>query len=887
MMRYTKIQFFIFLLCLAAATAACSDDGIVQPTDHGACTITVDSSPGITVLSRADNTDDENPEFYMGTTRFYFYTSNATNIAGICAKTVNINAYNSSINTLSLTDSEIEKIFGTTATECCVYAVSNLPGNVSIGSNPTISELKAIALSTDFVNSDVSSFVMDGIGTVTLDRDNSTMSGSVSLQRAAAKITLDLAIKEKIEVEGELYEPVIDDDHKIYATLYNCATSGAVDAVVQSPVRDSGSTYRRAYTANGTVAYDDETYDAYTHDAFYTYPASWSTDNDTDIHVSLAISWKKTDTKTNTVSYVTYNYQVPINIANKIIERNHHYKISLRVGVISGEVEGETSEIDAKGLSYEIAEWTNDGTVVNAILTRNHYLMVHDNSYSLIGQSKLSFQYQTCYEARAYLVSVCFNATRYDNQLVYLYNSTFDETTQTFAEVSDDEYSDLDKQLREKYASVPEYIAANYTPGESCTMLTNIAEYDTSSDNNVGTITFNADIESMASAVFRPLTFTIAIVNTPEHKSGRQLITITQYPSKYVEYGAAGNAFVNGYYSHLYADNSYTAPDDLPSGSLENGSNGYRSLHFTYNDYSTDGYYTSESDTWIGGSSIKIFGYPQTSNADNLTTTSYEYLQGSWTTWSETDFKYTIDVHVTAFSPNDHTYSYHTSSTNEETRSYKIGDPRIKGNYINDAHTSGTYAKGDQTIYDYYYAGRTRVDDTDGTTHYDRMVKPWPNVADIKIGGTSTEYDDVISPLYKIQSTYGNAKTGINFEIAQKRCATYQEAGYPAGRWRLPTLAEIAFIIHLQDKDVIERYFKSTSSSTTIRASTGGYWTSSGGKVIAPYEGVRDYIYYIPGYKDTNNANTYPAWVRCVYDLWLWGNEQSTPTHKFHPKPTK
>jgi hypothetical protein len=265
-----------------------------------------------------------------------------------------------------------------------------------------------------------------------------------------------------------------------------------------------------------------------------------------------------------------------------------------------------------------------------------------------------------------------------------------------------------------------------------------------------------------------------------------------------------------------------------------------------------------------------------------MVTTSYEYLQGAWTTWSETDFKFTIDVHVTAFSKNDHTYKYNTSANDAETHSYQLGDPRINANFDNDAHVTGEYVN-DNTLYDYLVSGSTRVD-ADGVTHYDRKVNPWPNVDKIKIGGTTSDYDNIISPLYKIQSTYGNARSALKFDVAQKRCATYQESGYPAGRWRLPTLAEIAFIITLQENDAISRYFNSNVS--TIRAGSGGYWTSSGGRVIPPSTS-RDYTHYTPNYKDqlvANKAST--AWVRCVYDLWYWGTEQSTPTHKYYPEPT-
>jgi hypothetical protein len=110
------------------------------------------------------------------------------------------------------------------------------------------------------------------------------------------------------------------------------------------------------------------------------------------------------------------------------------------------------------------------------------------------------------------------------------------------------------------------------------------------------------------------------------------------------------------------------------------------------------------------------------------------------------------------------------------------------------------------------------------------------------------------------------------FDVAQKRCATYQEAGYPAGRWRLPTLAEIAFIVKLQNEKVINKFFNDKG--------TYGYWTSSGG-CVKPSETSMTY---------TANASEI-SWGVCVYDLWYWQDgdpvtHQTLPTHQYHIKPT-
>ena len=111
---------------------------------------------------------------------------------------------------------------------------------------------------------------------------------------------------------------------------------------------------------------------------------------------------------------------------------------------------------------------------------------------------------------------------------------------------------------------------------------------------------------------------------------------------------------------------------------------------------------------------------------------------------------------------------------------------------------------------------------------------------------------DMISPLFMIASSYG-VTLDVSKENARKRCATYQEDGYPAGRWRLPTQAEVEYIVSLSAWKVIPTLFGNSSGGTT------NYWSANGGVTV-----------------NTTNGTVSPATsmssgpVRCVYDLWYW-----------------
>jgi len=128
----------------------------------------------------------------------------------------------------------------------------------------------------------------------------------------------------------------------------------------------------------------------------------------------------------------------------------------------------------------------------------------------------------------------------------------------------------------------------------------------------------------------------------------------------------------------------------------------------------------------------------------------------------------------------------------------------------------------------------------------------------------ATDQPDYISPQFVICSSYANSRSQSRKELpewygdfgkAVLRCATYQEDGYPAGRWRLPTEAELAFIMELQGKGFIP-----TVAVNRTWASSGKVLTVDGSS-----------------YSFVNTAYTGNS-VRCVYDTWYWGTEDYSGT---------
>jgi hypothetical protein len=96
---------------------------------------------------------------------------------------------------------------------------------------------------------------------------------------------------------------------------------------------------------------------------------------------------------------------------------------------------------------------------------------------------------------------------------------------------------------------------------------------------------------------------------------------------------------------------------------------------------------------------------------------------------------------------------------------------------------------------------------------------------------------------------------------ARYRCASYQEDGYPAGRWRVPTSAELRFIGKLCAEQKLPPLF---SDGVT-------YWSASAGFTYNRSNG-------------TFTERTSADYVRCVYDEWYWGSERDA---KINPNPTR
>lgn len=109
----------------------------------------------------------------------------------------------------------------------------------------------------------------------------------------------------------------------------------------------------------------------------------------------------------------------------------------------------------------------------------------------------------------------------------------------------------------------------------------------------------------------------------------------------------------------------------------------------------------------------------------------------------------------------------------------------------------------------------------------------------------------MLAPAYRVSTKLsGSEYDGTPLEQARMRCASLQENGFPAGRWRLPTEAEIRFISNLSAQGVFEWQF------------SGNYWSANGAVNVNKNT------------KKVTKSSATVALLRCVYDSWYWGDDR-------------
>lgn len=748
----------------------------------------------------------------------YFYRDGATSSDAVFHKRLDLqdcyNSYNAHIDFLA---SEVSNLFLSSAT-CEVFAIANVPaslvpGNVSddlTGSSmPELMTLKVESTFGSAAGADhiPSSFVMTGYNTITLtSRAKATVAtGTVPLYRLAAKLELLVHVQDSVHlrttykdefnheyIAEEIWRPMTNKPGaiaQVEAYLENGYKEAAL-GVQQDPanhmVQISTTTPMTAALLEMFFKYSKNKmpYDDQT-TVTITEPKRWTySDFQAGLCAENEVGCEASGQTVNTVyMYSDPSYTYPITWSRGV-EKEPFFKLCL--------------------------PWSRDGVLLvykNGL--NNPPVEVAYNTAQKQYYYKVIFPVHTLESNNFYRLkmNVAILGSETDDALVELVPTYAVAGWQNKTEILEEAEVGNARFLSVAQSEYTLYnettLAIPFVSSDDCIISSATWTQATKNGSNSGnaaswftidgrTVRMTHTLNNAAGATqdVRPYEITLTICHSDE-PSFNKTITITQYPAIYIKAFKGGYAFIDGYYRRVVGSE---APE--PGGTRE--------TNVTENGVTLGAYY----HTYPAGNRNTPYGNNLTSTENNTTG------QGTYSApSSQLDM---TAIYVTAFTSADNYFTYTLNGTHRYD--YIIGDPRIPW--------------GSDTLIDYLAS--------DGTT------KSWDSYYSMLQKGTD-QYN-IIAPAFLLASEWGRQGQGnSDLETVTKRCATYQEAGYPAGRWRLPTMAEVMFCINLQRNNFIGELFKNTANN----------WVSNG--LVVQGNGT-----VAEGGGQT---------VRCVYDIWYWGEE--------------
>ena len=744
---------------------------------------------------------------------------------------------------LNVSDEVLKAMFPGTNTECDVFLIANLPANSAYAAKAEgtkVSSLNKTLLTMaedgayDGINKP---FAMAGLDIATKAEVDGKVSvtGEIPLYRAAAKITISVNIPSsittyvtKFDGEGNILrdengEPI--KETQIMQPVFTENQNGSTVVPLQSSFHNGvNKTYLRAdYVVDGSndSLINEEDYfdtskqrykdsgssnDVHTYTCevpFYSYARAWERGADNAAYISFEMPWRNATTDV----HKTYYYQIPINIkaqennpANCFMP-NHWYDITANIGVLGSTVESQPHIIG--DMSFYVLDWTTEPETE------------HGDRYEDVVMEK--YTYLVVPEKRIEIYNSDTDVIKYEaSHKIGLQMNTSSKAVEIIGGTTNNSSYYINCSTNPaKIAAVPNGITAagNFT-----------IEVDAQTKMQTGDITYEYHIpQTSTGGVYSPVFvyFTIWLDFDGDGKIK------TDYAANYD--GAREDDFVEHVTIVQYPP-IYIIPD--PSTLRSIYVNGVQSHNNSMDDVGLDGYGLGAStgvknfdgNNEITNNSMYVINVTAL-NSDNVFYAPPLNANGYFNYTDEAIYQPKDED-----DPNDAFEPYH----------YIIGDPRQRNNVIAD---DGLWA-------------RSWADGEDFAGGADRKLQYYYPT---ESSGNSFQ---VIAPKYRIVSFNNASGKKCTPESAAMRCASVQEDGYPAGRWRLPTVAEVQFIIDLQRKGLIVDIFLSSGSYYA----TASY--ASGTQLVTLRENSTNPT-GIRWDKESSGIS-----VRCVYDEWYWGSQR-------------
>lgn len=748
---------------------------------------------------------------------------------------------------LVLTRAVAEQIFtAANGMRATVYAIVNYKGDLAPGGaldGTSLRELAATAVITDFAATESNfiqdSFLMDGKTVITYDDSAAiSASGTIEARRFAAKLTTAISVANEVTLKhvadgdpDEVWTPVLHTlriylvDGAKNVTLGTSASSDNTNPAFFSYsaednrrpfVRDNGSEYL-THTSVGSGADEKIYYNTY---PMYSYPVGWSTGRPdytqplpSQPYLKLEMDWRRSEDNGYSYDRRKYYYKVILPVSS--LERNNWYHFNIDVSILGSETDEGKALLNPT--TYYILDWQNKSVPIDkyAVISKARYLSVDTRPKRLNNLATVSLPFFSSHDVKIVEGSVTARRPFYgENPQVGVYNTKYHAWVRKDADGS--YYLDYKGQDQDPNGQ------AKYEPSGWITNTSTSIEFNHPLQNDYTKNDFD----------YSPYTIEFDIVHYDltagvyPYNEYLKHITIIQYPGIYIESCMNSDTGIKKKGS-VYGYDTGTAPWlDQPWGYvyIDNG-------RFIRRDNITN---TSSSDPYY-----------------HLSTDNNKREYQWRTVWYTGGGRDIFRINVTVLPQNSE---------------FVIGDPRIDGydptvpvlgySFVNDGKKDADKILPDRTGNVSNFTSAPVVDGDVNTpmslTGENRPLMYYRPTE------KSSRTINMLAPGYRISTKLGGTEFGtITESQAKYRCAGYQEDGFPAGRWRIPTMSEIRFIAQLSAKGVFEFMFR------------GDYWSANGVVNVNTSNGTV-----------TSSTNS-TALLRCVYDSWYWGDEQWNPRSQF------
>ena len=851
MRKRTFYGWAVGMICLAGMALNACDTFDLRPdpdkaSGQPAIQLTFDTG----MMTRADETDFSDGEKKMTTVDLFFYPTNGTGEAPV--KTHHIdNTTHATTHSVSLSDSEFEALFGfsdkTQDGACVVYAVVNVPEDditkslAALEKTPataTAEDLKKIKTSTPafagtFTGGCLAMFSKDKAGDkITYKASDKTASGTVHLQNLAAKI--DLLVNFGTNIQGVnpndsdkgLQTWNVEKDKNGVPTSEVHILNG-VKAVVMGVVLDGLDTNMAALekeedyysirlndkNTRGVKALDSEDKD-YNYNGktwyataapYYSYPNTWA-DNPLEQYrtsLLLKVDWLPNDVPDpNDDDVLTTYYNVPLALDDNCLTSNKYYRVKVNINTLGGQNFGEPLEIE--NASVEVLDWQS--AELEADIRELRYLEVSQKQKDRDGTS-----YTAVYNGNDCLITIPFQSShKVEIRSVLVEYTSYEKYTSTTGDKGRDLYVSSPGTAHsitgispKAFTQSEEQLNAN---DWHCAYIDNL-NHTITVKHNVGVTApdnaanpghyyrdkGNKDINTYYSYL---ITIVLKHEDSDEFFEGLETITIMHHPSIYIE--GEVNTAIN------------------ETGWYETAVGGKKNEKW---DREARGVFPFA--TWYHHGFVRV--NTETRHGDELGGTRGIVKNENNSKSREDDNPVMYIINVTQL---------------EEGSPYHIRDPRVtqdkmasdEGNEYGILSYKNSWAKAP-----HYKNGGFDNESAVLESYYPTDKSDIPEVA------------YAISPRFRVASGFGINPDELTRINAIRRCASYCEAGYPAGRWRLPTIGEIEYVTQLSKRGLIPQLF------------AGKDWVCA-----------QDIYTFDDNGNGTRQSGFSNGYVRCVYDDWYW-----------------